>query len=161
MKWTQMKGLGLNFTAGISNIMFGMVSNMTHANGRRDFNNKELFNAFRMILKSKSQMKGENKIFNLIKKFNILFDVIDTHFGNDDNATATAKANTKLNRFKEKHGLNIYTFQTKGEYLVQGMSFIALLLHTQVSAKYTRSGKPLSMYDIYLDNGELNADALN
>lgn len=160
MKWTQLKGLGLNATAGLSNILFGLISNFTHGNGRVDFNNKELGRAFRLVLKSKTQAKGVNKIFNIVKRFDVLFDVIDTRYGEVSNKSVLSSSSSKFKKFISTRGIDIFMFQTKGEYLVQSMSFIAHLMHTKIDAKYMKSGESITAFDLYDEYGKVREDLL-
>lgn len=162
MAWTQLKGLGLNFTAGIANLLFGMISNMTHANGREDFNNSQFLQAFGIVLKSKSNRNHEtNKVYNLVKRFGILFDVIDSRYNNVEDVDTKVGKSGKMAKFIKDHELSPYIFQSKTEYLIQSMSFIAKLINTKVDGKYTIDDNEKSMYEIYNDDGTINNELLN
>lgn len=149
IKWTQLKSLGLNLPAGIANLLFGIGSNFTHANGRVDFNIKSLFKANALILKEITSRKS-GKISKLVEKFDILFDVIDSRYEQAEEIKGIVGKSTKAKVIKKVTSFNPYMFQTKGEYFIQSASFIAHMLFTKVE------GTDISVYDAYNEDGTWN-----
>ena len=148
MKITQMKGMGLNLTAGIANLSFGMVANIIHSNGRREFTFSELLKAQGLILQSMfSSNATRTKIFKILEQMDLLFEVVDTNY---DSAKPSY-------RYKPLRNLSPYIIQHKTEYFIQGSSAIAHLLHTKIN---TKNGE-MSLFDAFNDNGVIDLSLLD
>ncbi len=141
MKLTQLKGMGLNLPASIANITFGMVANMVHANGRVEYNHKALLSATAEMFKSFKDKSSTNKLFNVLKNIDVLFEVIDIRYKD-------GKTESRYNPIKN---LDPYVLQNKSEYFLQGISAIALMKHQQVD---TTQGK-MSVYDLFGKDGKI------
>ncbi len=153
MSYTQLKGLGLNLTAGMANMVFGIVTNMSHANGRVDFGWSEYGKAFGLSLKAKSIRNAkENKIFNLVKKYDILFDTIDIRYGKKKIASNKGSILKRIANF------DYYTFQTNTELIIQSSSFIAKMMKVKVP---TKDGGEISLYDAYDNAGNIREDIVS
>lgn len=74
LQWVQMKGMGYNFIAGITNLAFGHVSNFTHAAGAEDFNMTEYMKGWSIALNTigGKKTKQGKKVIALMKKFDVL-----------------------------------------------------------------------------------------
>jgi len=144
LNYVQLLGMGANLTAGIANLMFGIVGNITHAGGHIDYTPKDMRRAFGIILKSLS--RPNSKTYKILKSMNIIFGNIDTRYG-------------KKEMDKQHKILNIdfYIIQDKTEYIVQGMSIIAGMLHQKVN---TTQGE-ISLYDLYDNAGNIKYDILD
>lgn len=141
----QMKGMALNATSGFNNFSFGIISILNHANGRIEFDNKHAVKAMGLVFKTRRHKKNQinNKVFNVIKNSNIIYDTIDARH---HHISAGEK-------FKLVNKLDIYYFQSKTEYLIQGVSYIAKMLKAQVKDK---NGKNISLYDAFGNDGKID-----
>lgn len=141
LTYTQLKGLGLNLNSGFANLGFGLITNMMHANGRVDFDNKSLMKAFSMmfsVMKWKS-VQGK-KITKMIHNYRILFDVDESKYG-EDKKLIVKMWNKKLDP---------YVFQTKTEFYNQGLTFLSYMMHHKIMSK---NGE-ISLFDAYDNNGD-------
>lgn len=145
MKITQLKGLGFNITAGAANLLFGFISNITHANGRVDFTTGQYMKAVGILMKNRGSRKT-SKAFNIISKMNILFDVIDTRYDKTGDGKATIKILNMIDPF---------IFQTKTEYVNQTTAGIAVMLNTPIVDK---KGNTTNVYDAMEEDGTLSLD---
>ena len=142
MKLTQLKGMGLNLAAGIANISFGMVSNIVHANGDKEYGNKQLLQALGIMLKSLGQNPTNNKVFNYLSNLDVLFETVDIRYD----------AESSESRTRPLRNLDPYIIQNKTEYFVQGVSAIATALKQKV---YTKQGE-MSVWDLFNDQGKID-----
>jgi len=144
---TQMKGMALNFTSGMGNFLYGIIAMFTHANGRVEFNNKTAFKAMNEVLSTRLKSKEDNKVYNIMKNGNIVYDTIDARHD-------TVKSS---DMFKQVHNLDFYVFQSQTEYLIQAMSYIAKMMHYKVEDK---NGNTISLYDAYKNDGTIDIDKM-
>lgn len=144
--YTRLKMLGLNPFSGIGNILIGVESNFIHASRGRDFTDKEAFWALKVMMDAtwKYWSRGKLGISDDAKKFGLLmkqYQVLDMH-----NWEGRDIIRGKL---MEK----LMTFQSGGEYLIQGQTLLAMLKHTKVT---DANGKEGNLWDAYkVENGRL------
>lgn len=144
LKFTQMKGMGWNLTAGIANLGFGFMSNVVHSGAGVDFNGKELLQAFQIMLKSRTN--PNTKVSAMIKKLDVLFEVTEIGYGK----------NAERRRFKKlDFVVNPYEIQRRTEYFLQGQSVVAQLLHEKIE---DAEGKERSLWDAFNKDGTWNEE---
>ena len=128
MKWVQLKGMGYNPLGGFANMMFGVISNLTHAAGGEDFDLKQYMTAQMMAMQTigKATPTGR-KIDALMKKWDVLKD-------------ATNEINEGGNIKKARKMLDPYWITQKTEYLNQAPVMIAMLQKQGVWDKFDEEG---------------------
>jgi hypothetical protein len=147
MKFTQLKGMGLNITSGISNILFGVSAVINHANGNVEYGGKDLVAGMGLLLRSFSQSPSNNKVYNIAKNLNILFETIDSDY-----------ESPKKSRYNPVKHFDPYIFQRKTEYVNQILTLLAMMNKRKVTLK---SGKTVSLYEVFDESGNVQYDLLN
>lgn len=150
LQYMQLKGMGWNVFSSITNVIFGWQSNMTYAAGGVDFNVEQMLKANKIMLGATGRGIGiqnsiGRKVNALMTKYNVLGELNDAGY----------KGSTNANRVKRgMENLSPYELQRRGEYFVQGMTMVALMLNTKV----TINGKEASLWDAYTVDGEYIGD---
>ncbi len=134
LKYVQLKGMGWNPFSGITNYLFGEISNITYAAGRTDFTEQELNKARLLVLQDRK------KVESLMIKYNVLKDIIDAHYKKQTDNNVLGKGLEWFSPF-QLHKL--------GEYQVQGEILVSMMLHNKI----TVGGKEIPLYEAYDDNG--------
>ncbi len=145
IKYTQLKGMGYNFTAGVANLMFGISSVINHAAGNVEYGNRDLLKATSLMIKSFK--KPNNKYYNIIKKLDIMFEQRDASYV-DGGKSVTRKLSM----------LDPYMIQNRTEYINQSLPVIAMMLKQKVKLA---DGTMVRLYDIFNEAGEINLDLLS
>lgn len=134
MQYFQLKGMGWNVFAGISNVGFGLISNILMAADGREFTEKNFWQSMRIALASITnnatfdQTKGITtpffkeavKLRNLMDKNNILKEASQEMFKRTANGTASSLE-------RRMKFMNPYNPQMRSEYLVQSMILSAMM----------------------------------
>jgi len=142
LKFTQLKGMGWNLTAGIANLGFGLLSNVIHSGAGIDFDGRELLTASRIMLKSRSN--PNSKAAALIKKLDVLFEVTEIGYGK----------NAERRKFRKlDYAKNPFEVQRRTEFFLQGTSVVAQLLHEKIT---DLEGKERTLWDAYTNEGIWN-----
>ena len=141
LEYTQVKGMGYNLTAGIANVGFGVLSNATWAASGRDFTGKELTKAYGLITRS-ILPGGSMKIANLVKLFDVLFEVTETEYGKSSNKEARNKSKT-FNFIS--NNLTPYAIQRRTEYTVQAASMVAQMLNKKITVTDNKTGEEVEI----------------
>ena len=139
--YSQFKGMGYNGVAGLTNLSFGFVTNYIHASSRLDFNSKELGRAISIILKSRTARKS--KAANLVKVFNVLFEVTEIGYGKED----------QRRKYTLLSNLRPYEIQRRTEFTIQGAAMIASMLNEKIT---DLKGKERTLYEAYNEDGSWN-----
>jgi len=130
MKWVQLKGMGYNPMGAISNVMFGNISNWTHAAGGEDFNMGDFAKANAMTLQTLSPGKKltptGRKIDNLMKRLDVLKD----------------SSNEVEDGIKKVAGkFDPYILTKKTEYMNQAPVMVAMMMKQGVWEDYNEDGE--------------------
>ena len=143
---TQLKGLALSITSGISNLAFGLFSNILHSYGGVDFTTREYFNSLGYVL---SHLRGNksNKMLNLINQYNILFEINEIEYGR-----TLTRQHTLLNK------IDLMIIQRKTELINQASAFVAMLNHQKVFVQ--ELNKEVAVFDIYDETGNVKYESL-
>lgn len=142
IQYTQIKGLGLNPFSGITNLFFGLVSNISHAAQGVEYTDKTYFKALSIMLNAVSPLKRNlltsqalrGKVSALMDKFQVLGDINAANYG----------AKSIFDK--------LYIFQKLGEYMNQGNVMVAMMLNTKVQDV---EGKEHSLWEAFDDDGNL------
>ena len=136
IKFTYLKALAFpNIVSPFTNLGIGTVNNFVWAAGKEDFNEKALTAAYAKVFpaligkKTPVNKKDALKAITWIVRLNVIPDL---------------NASEYLNSQSWEEILTI--FQNKTEYVNQGASTIAYLLHNKLKDK---NGKDISIYDAY------------
>jgi hypothetical protein len=141
IQFTQLKGMSYNLFSASANILFGLMGNMIHANGRVDFDNRQALRAMRVMLKhSKGFGPIKKKVEALMERYDVLFEV---------NEAAYDKARSRKNKLKK---LGPYEFQKRTEFFIQGMTMVATMMNTTITDK---DGNTSNLFDAYDSDGKL------
>lgn len=143
MKWVQLKGMGYNPLGGVSNLMFGNISNITHAAGGEDFSFRDYMRGNAMALqtigKGTTGSANGRKLSNLMKKLDVLKDST-----NEIEKGAVGK-------FAEKYGAFAITKRT--EFMNQAPVLYAMMAREGVWDQFDENGD-------YTGDGGFNVDEL-
>lgn len=155
---TQIKGMGYNLTAGIANVGFGMLSNLTWSASNKDFSGKDLLDAMGIIMRSfavDKNGKRNYKVANLIKFFDVLFEVTEIEYGSESNKRARTESK-EFNFIANR--LHPFEIQRSTEYIVQGMSLVAQMLHQKITVveKATGNKIEISLFDAFDSEAKWN-----
>jgi len=145
LAFAQLKGMGWNVFAPITNVGFAYISNTTHAAGGEDFNLEHMHKAYGNMLHSvgKSltldtlESKQAKKIASLMEKFSVVtLDLLEQKTSN--------MALKGLKKF------NPYEGTKRAEYLNQGATFLALMYATPVT---NLKGEIKNLFEAYDTEG--------
>ena len=144
LAFTQMKGMGYNVLGGLSNIGFGLMSNVVHAAGRQDFDGRSMRKAFGVMLRART--KPVSKVAHAIKKFNIMFEVAEIQYGK----------NQTRRKYKYLSNLAPFEIQRRTEFMVQGHSLVSQMVFKQITVNNQKTGKEetISLWDAFDENME-------
>jgi hypothetical protein len=142
---TQLKGMGFNVTAGISNLLFGVSSVINHASGNIEYGNLNLLKATKLMIKSFS--KPNSKYYNIIKKLDILFEQRDSSY-KDGGKSVTRKLSA----------IDPYVIQNRTEYINQSLPVIAMMIKRKITLA---NGEVVSLYDVFGEDGDINLELLS
>lgn len=153
MKYIHMKSMGWNLFSAINNLMVGTMSNLIHSQGGQEFTSSEYFSAMKMlfssVIKSSSlgaiETENAKKISSLMNRFSVL-------------GTAQDELN-QSNFYKSKLGKGInklapYEITKQVEYINQGATFIAMMMHDKIE---TPDGEK-SLWECYDNEGNFLYD---
>lgn len=150
----QILRLGYNILSAQNNVTFGIVQNFIHAAGKEDYTPKQLRQAYRMMLSSTARSLGveseaADKIYNLITKLDVLFEVDETALSGKERSERMKKTPLGL--------LAPHELQRRGEYFAQGMVTVAMMLNTEV---ITKDGTKTNLFEAFDSNGDWNTELM-
>lgn len=136
-KFTYLKGLALpNFISPTVNLIIGLTNNFTYSAGGIDFSDSSLAKAYGLVFKASSKHLGQaahsdsfNQVMTWMIRLNLLPDI-------NSAAIEDSQSWDKI----------LTIFQSKGEYINQGASAMAYLMHNTVKDK---NGKDVSILDAF------------
>lgn len=146
ISYTRLLGMGWNPFSAIGNITQGITSNFTIAGRETYFNRKEALKAFNLAFNTMSFGATEEakKISVLMKKFDVFVMQNELNFGKSKDLETATK--TGLAR-----ALDPYDWQARGEYYVQSITMIGVLLNQKIKLD---NGEEVSVYDGFDSNGK-------
>jgi hypothetical protein len=160
-RYVQLKGMGWNVVSATTNLIFGVLSNMNHASGKRDFSMKQMRSAFSVMLHTSATMisggyassKTATKVRNLMMKYDVLKEFNEEASKNVKNANSNKKGIKKLAP---------YELQKSSEYFGQGQVMVAYMMSTGLDGKKLtkqeiKDNKP-SLWEAYDENGNFTEE---
>lgn len=137
LQYVQLKGMGWNVFSGVTNYVFGKISNYNYAAGGVDFTYNNLWESEGIIINPSESKKLEA----LMIKYDTLKDILDT----------TYKSTTNNNTAKRGlMSLKPFALQRLGEYHVQSQTMISMMLNKTIKI----DGKDIRLWDAYDEKGE-------
>lgn len=159
MTWTRLKAISYNPLSAVNNLTFGLISAITHANGRQDFGFKDFRKGLSVMLNSTGRSLGlaritgndgamhktAEKVLNVMDRMNIMGDLNDTGF--------------EMNTLEQKkRGLRAaiqpYQMLRSGDYFMKGLVMIAMLNNHKV----TVNGEETNLWKMMSQDGKLPED---
>lgn len=148
LQYVQLKGMGWNVFAGITNMTYGFVANITEASDGRNYNMQEFWKAQAKVMHT---IGGVNRFSTEAKKIKALIKNLDTLKVSRYELYASTTPGTMGKMSKRLQILNPYNPQKSTEYINQATVLVAMMLHQKV----TVDGKEVSLYDAYDNEGKL------
>lgn len=155
MNITQLKALAYNPFSAAANLSFGLVSAMTHANGRVDFDHSSFWKAFAMVLTHASKKAATvsawssptaKKIFNLLERTGVMADIVDSQYG---------KTNIPDLKNKWKSRLSPYQMMRSSDYFMRALNTVAYMIHQKVDVTLPDGTKTqVTAWEAFDDNGD-------
>ncbi len=146
LKYNQLRGMGWNVFAGITNLVYGWVSNTIHAAGGEDFSSKALRKARWYALFKTKEPNTRQKIYNLMNKFEVLKE-------SSEHVSGKLKADKK--KFVGFDNLSPYEIQKGSDYITQSELMLAVMFDTKVT---DLQGKERNVYEAYNVDGNWNVE---
>jgi hypothetical protein len=152
LKVMTLKGLGWNVTSAMSNIGFGVISNLIEGSDGRNYSSKTLRKAYLLTTNSIGRNLSANVLFNdpngVATKIRTLMDSWDIlQTSNKEMFDTSQKSSfSKLKRFGP------YTLQERSEYLNQAPIMIAVLMEAKAQDS---EGKEVSLWEALDSKGNL------
>lgn len=143
LQYIQIKAMGWNPFSAINNVSFGWLANFNYATGGVDFTTENMLKANQIMLSSVvgiGQVESETakKIRALMVKFDTLKEILDSAY----------KDSTDTNRLGKL--IQPLEAQRRGEYFVQGMTMVALMLNKKVKV----GDKEYSVWESFDNEGK-------
>jgi len=139
LKYIQLKGMGLNIPAAITNVQFGWISNAVHALGGEDYSRKNFRDGQRLAWTAmfNGKSKSGKKVRSLMKNLDVLKDSTD-EFGKTG-------LGDKIEDF-------MYSPTKKAEFVNQAPVMIAMLKEAGVWEDFDEDGN-------YVGDGSFDIDS--
>lgn len=150
LKFVQLKGMGWNLFAPLSNTTFAFVSNAIHASGGEDFDLNDFFWAQGVMLNS----IGKSASLDIVKsttskKINALMSFYNAVGEVDQQAYQSTSFNTKTGKGLQK--LSPLELTKRAEFLNQGVTFLAMMKATKIT---DLKGVEKNLWEAYDINGK-------
>lgn len=151
--YIQLKGMGWNFYSAISNMGFGLISNLIESGDGRLYGFKDLMKANTIVLGSITKNLSFNtlnlgyaaKVRALMDKFDVLKDASNELY-------TSGKGNFLTTKLKF---LSPYQLQKRSEYLNQAPVLVAMMLKQQITDV---NGNSRSLWEAYDKDGNWKTD---
>lgn len=144
LQYVQLKGMGWNIPGGISNVLFGTISNIIEGSGNRLYNNSDLLKAYKLAMHS----VGRNLSFNSYKgidqqaiKIRMAMDKLDIL---KDSSTEFQGSSYTNPIHKKLRFLSPYSINQRGEYLNQAPIMLAMAMKQQYKLE---DGTSISLWE--------------
>lgn len=148
LQYVQLKGMGWNGFAAISNMMYGFISNVVEASDGRNYTTQNFWRAQAKVLNTVAGYnkfsKDGKKISTLMKKWDILKDSRYELYKD----TVTGMGKTLKGAKKVIDPMNP---QTSTEFLNQATVMLAMMYNTKVNL----NGEEVDLYEALDDDGNL------
>jgi hypothetical protein len=143
LQYIQIKAMGWNPFSAINNVLFGWLSNFTYAAGAADVSIEDMLAANKVMLSTvvgigEAEPEVAKKIRALMIKFDTLKEILDTAYKDSSDSNKSASL------------LKPLEMQRRGEYFVQGMTLVSMLMHQKV----TINGKQYSLWESFDNEGK-------
>jgi len=148
LKYNQIRGMGWNVFSGITNLVYGWVSNTVHAAGGEDFTGEELRKARFVSIFGVKNPKVRNKVWKLMNRFDVLKE-------SSEHTSGILKADKK--KYIGFGNLGPYEIQKSSDYTVQSELMLAVMYNTKVT---TKDGKEITLYEAFDENGDWNTELM-
>lgn len=152
LKYTQLKGMGYNYGAALTNLVQGYISNSIEASDGRIFNKAQLMRAYGIMggsvmsfwTRQHLSTEAATKIHNLARDYDIVGEV---------------SSELQFNKNKEGGILsNVYVFSNSTEYLNQSPVIIATMLNTKLKHIFEGEEVEINLWDALDKDGNLRTD---
>lgn len=144
LKTNQLRGMGWNAFAGITNLVYGWMSNAIHAAGGEDFTISNLRKAKYYSLLLSKQPTTRNKIYNLMRKFDVLKESSEANSG---------KYLADKKKYVGFSNLKPYEIQKGSDYVVQSELMLAMMFGTKINDLL---GGERNLYEAFNMDGSWN-----
>ena len=144
LQYNQLRGMGWNVFAGITNLVYGWMSNTVHGAGEEDFTSADLRKARYVSIFGVKNPKTRNKIWKLMNRFDVLKE-------SSEHVSGILKADKK--KYLGFGNLGPFEIQKSTDYTVQSELMLAVMYNTKVT---TLDGKEINLYEAFNENGEWN-----
>jgi hypothetical protein len=143
LKFIQLKGMGLNLPAAVTNMQFGFISNWVHAAGSEDYTLSEMSQAQTLVMNTVlgKTTKNGKKIVNTMKKLDVL----------KDSTSEITNTNTRLEKYA-------YILTEKTEKMNQAPIMIAMLKNAGVWEDIDENGNYTGDKDFDMEKFKLKLD---
>lgn len=139
--YTRLNLIGLKPFTAAANILMGISANFIHAARKKDFEDKHLFKATKIVFESmfkftrdKGASSNAVKLALLAEKFGVVLNLFE---GQERGDTQIARAVNKL----------MYLMQERGEYTIHTQLMLAMMYAKQVTDK---NGKERNLWDAFV-----------
>jgi hypothetical protein len=157
IRFNQLKALSYNPISAFANLTFGLISAHVHANGKRDFTNKELMASWRMMTKSMAKWATfgtiehvhATKMLAIMDRLGIVGDYIDSNYG-------IVKVRDRKPGWQRR--LNPYALMQSGDYFMKALTTHAMLIHQKVKVTENGQEKEISLWEALNAEGEWDTE---
>lgn len=147
LKWFQLLGMGWNVLGSVSNMGFGLISNVIEGAAGQLYTSNQLNEAYRMVSTSvlknvtfnKVELGESTKIRSLMDKFNVLKDSSQELF----------KGTMSSTTWKKLDFAKPYNTNQRAEYVNQAPVMLAMMFNTKIN---TPQGE-INLYEGYNEEG--------
>ena len=156
VQYVQMKGMGWNVISATTNMFYGSIANVIHANRRQEFTRKDLRKATGIMLNSTMKSltgdlyenKQARKVMALMLKYDTLKEFNEEAFRQTTDPNRTSRGLKKLAP---------YELQRRSEYFVQGQTMVAMMLAIKLKDK---AGNNVTLFDAFDEQGNWDVDKM-
>jgi len=148
LKYIQLKGMGWNVFAGLTNMTFGFVANLIEASDGRNYTNQDFWKAQAAVLNT---IGGYNRFSEKGKKISALMSKLDVLKTSKNELYKSTKLGLSKKLDKVGKVVNPYTPQASTEYINQAVVMMAMMYNTKVIV----DGVETNLFEAYDNNGNL------
>jgi hypothetical protein len=161
LQYLQLKTMGYNFFSAFATLGFGVINNYTEAADGRSFNEKELTEAYSMVMNSVLKNSTLNAIETETAKK--IRNMMDTYNFSATETTQIGQDGADISRQREKGWKGLlkrflpYKSQQHAEYLAQAPIMIARMKRIKVN---DADGNERTLWDAHDSNGDWNTELM-
>jgi hypothetical protein len=157
IRFNQLKALSYNPISATANVTFGLVSAHVHANGKKDFTNKDLMASWRMMTKSMAKWASfgtvehvhATKMLAIMDRLGVIGDYLDSNYG---------KVKVRDRKPGWQKRISPYALMQSGDYFMKALTTHAMLLHQKVKVTQDGVEKEISLWEALNAEGEWDAE---